>query len=166
VSLRPPPKVEKLQVALHTKAKGSPSYRFYALYDKIYRKDVLQHAFHRCLANRGVAGVDGMTFQQIEEYGQEKWLDELAEELRQEAEMVGRLNRKLRGWANDFDLGTVSRGSSVVNHHATNRLRRWLCGKHKIRGQGYSRYPDRYLYHKLGLYQLSRSGRRFPSANV
>ena len=82
VSLRPPPKVEKLQVALHTKAKGSPSYRFYALYDKIYRKDVLQHAFHRCLANRGVSGVDGMTFQQIEEYGQEKWLDELAEELR------------------------------------------------------------------------------------
>jgi group II intron reverse transcriptase/maturase len=430
-------------VALHTKAKGSPSYRFYALYDKIYRKDVLQHAFHRCLANRGVAGVDGMTFQQIEEYGQEKWLDELAEELRQqtyrpqpvlranipkegqpgktrplgipcirdrvvqmavvlvlgpifeadlqpeqyayrpersakeavgqvaaliragftevvdadlsgyfdsiphtelmksvsrrisdgrilrlikmwleapvetrdrcgrkerttrnkdegkgspqgsplspllsniymrrfilgwktggheprleshivnyaddfviccragaaeamatmrsmmtklkltvnetktrlcvlpdetfdflgytfgrcyhhrtgvaylaaspakkkiaklcdaigeqtssrwhpldEGEMVGRLNRKLRGWANDFDLGTVSRGYSVVNHHVTNRLRRWLCGKHKVRGQGYSRYPDRYLYNKLGLYQLSRSGRRFPSANV
>ena len=80
--------------------------------------------------------------------------------------MVGRLNRKLRGWANYFDLGTVSRGYSVVNHHVTNRLRRWLCGKHKVRGQGYSRYPDRYLYNKLGLYQLSRSGRRFPSATV
>jgi RNA-directed DNA polymerase len=84
MSLVPPPKVEKLQGALHTKAKGSSSYRFYALYDKIYRKDVLQHAFFCCLANQGVAGVDGVTFEQIEEYGEEKWLDELAEALRQQ----------------------------------------------------------------------------------
>jgi RNA-directed DNA polymerase len=443
VSLIPPPKVEKLQVALHTKAKGSPNYRFYALYDKIYRKDVLQHAFYCCLANQGVAGVDGVTFKQIEEYGEEKWLDELTEELRQqtyrpqpllrvnipkegqpgktrplgipcirdrvvqmaavlvlgpifeadlepeqyayrpersakdavrhvealiragftevvdadlsgyfdniphaelmksvsrrisdgrilrlikmwleapvetrdrrgrkerttrnkdegkgtpqgspispllsniymrrfirgwktggheqrlesyivnyaddfviccradadeamatmrsmmaklkltvnetktrlsvlpdgafdflgytfgrcynhrtgaaylaaspakkkiaklcdaigeqtskrcnhldEGEMVGRLNRKLRGWVNYFDLGAVSRGYSAVNHHVTSRLRRWLCRKHKVRGPGYSRYPDRYLYQKLGLYQLSRTGRRFPRAPV
>jgi RNA-directed DNA polymerase len=443
VSLIPPPKVEKLQVALHTKAKGSPNYRFYALYDKIYRKDVLQHAFYCCLANQGVAGVDGVTFKRIEEYGEEKWLDELTEELRQqtyrpqpllrvnipkegqpgktrplgipcirdrvvqmaavlvlgpifeadlepeqyayrpersakdavrhvealiragftevvdadlsgyfdniphaelmksvsrrisdgrilrlikmwleapvetrdrqgrkerttrnkdegkgtpqgspispllsniymrrfirgwktggheqrlesyivnyaddfviccradadeamatmrsmmaklkltvnetktrlsvlpdgafdflgytfgrcynhrtgaaylaaspakkkiaklcdaigeqtskrchhldEGEMVGRLNRKLRGWANYFDLGAVSRGYSAVNHHVTSRLRRWLCRKHKVRGPGYSRYPDRYLYQKLGLYQLSRTGRRFPRAPV
>ena len=55
-------KVEKLQGALHTTAKGSSSYRFYALYDKIYRRDVLQHAFYCCLANQGVAGVDGVTF--------------------------------------------------------------------------------------------------------
>ena len=443
MSLIPPPKVEKLQVALHTKAKGSPNYRFYALYDKIYRKDVLQHAFYCCLANQGVAGVDGVTFKRIEEYGEEKWLDELTEELRQqtyrpqpllrvnipkegqpgktrplgipcirdrvvqmaavlvlgpifeadlepeqyayrpersakdavrhvealiragftevvdadlsgyfdniphaelmksvsrrisdgrilrlikmwleapvetrdrqgrkerttrnkdegkgtpqgspispllsniymrrfirgwktggheqrlesyivnyaddfviccradadeamatmrsmmaklkltvnetktrlsvlpdgafdflgytfgrcynhrtgaaylaaspakkkiaklcdaigeqtskrchhldEGEMVGRLNRKLRGWANYFDLGAVSRGYSAVNHHVTSRLRRWLCRKHKVRGPGYSRYPDRYLYQKLGLYQLSRTGRRFPRAPV
>jgi RNA-directed DNA polymerase len=443
VSLIPPPKVEKLQVALHTKAKGSPNYRFYALYDKIYRKDVLHHAFYRCLANQGVAGVDDVTFKQIEEYGEERWLDELAETLRQqtyrprpllrvnipkegqpgktrplgipcigdrvvqmaavlvlgpifeadlepeqyayrsersakdavrqvealiragftevvdadlsgyfdsiphaelmksvsrrisdgrvlrlikmwleapvetrdrrgrkerttrnkdegkgtpqgspispllsniymrrfirgwktgghqqrlashivnyaddfviccradadeamatmrsmmsklkltvnetktrtcvlpddafvflgytfgrcynhrtgvaylaaspakkkiaklcdaigeqtssrrtqmdEEEMVGRLNRKLRGWANYFDLGTVSRAYNVVNYHVTSRLRRWLCRKHKVRGLGYSRYPDRHLYLKLGLYQLSRSGRRFPTATV
>jgi RNA-directed DNA polymerase len=443
MSLVPPPKVEKLQGALHTKAKGSPSYRFYALYDKIYRKDVLQHAFFCCLANQGVAGVDGVTFEQIEEYGEEKWLDELAEALRQqtyrpqplrrvnipkegqpgktrplgipcirdrvvqmaavlvlgpifeadlepeqyayrpersakeavrqvealirkgftevvdadlsgyfdtiphtelmksvsrrisdsrvlrlikmwleapvetrdrrgrterttrnkdegkgtpqgspispllsniymrrfilgwktrghdqrfeshivnyaddfviccragadeamakmrsmmsklkltvnetktrtcvlpdetfdflgytfgrcynhrtgaaylaaspakkkiaklcdaigeqtssrrtqmdEEEMVGRLNRKLRGWVNYFDLGTVGRAYSVVNYHVTSRLRRWLCRKHKVRGLGYSRYPDRHLYLKLGLYQLSRSGRRFPNATV
>jgi len=82
--LIPPPKVEKLQVALHTKAKGSPSYRFYALYDKIYREDVLRHAFYCCLANQGAPGVDGQTFQQIEAYGEEKWLAELAEELRQQ----------------------------------------------------------------------------------
>ena len=84
MGLTPPPKVEKLQAALHTKAKEAPSYRFYALYDKLYRKDILQHAFNCCLANRGVAGVDGVTFDWIKAYGQEKWLDELAEELRQQ----------------------------------------------------------------------------------
>jgi RNA-directed DNA polymerase len=443
VSLVPPPKVEKLQAALHTKAKEAPDYRFYALYDKLYRKDILQYAFDRCLANQGVAGVDGVTFEWIEGYGEERWLDELAEELRQqtyrtqpvrrvnipkegqpgktrplgipcirdrvvqmaavlvlgpifeadlepeqyayrpergakdavkrveallragftevvdadlsgyfdsiphaelmksvsrrisdgrilrlikmwleapvetrdrrggtqrttrnkdegkgspqgspispllsniymrrfirgwktgghekrlrahivnyaddfviccragadeamatmrsmmsklkltvnetktqlcvlpdgafvflgytfgrcynhrtgaaylaaspakkkiaklcdavseqtssqrtqldEERMVGRLNRKLRGWANYFDLGTVSRAYDAVNYHVTNRLRRWLCRKHKVRGLGYSRYPDRYLYRELGLYQLKRPGRNFPNATV
>jgi RNA-directed DNA polymerase len=443
VSLVPPPKVEKLQAALHTKAKEAPDYRFYALYDKLYRKDILQYAFDRCLANQGVAGVDGVTFEWIERYGEERWLDELAEELRQqtyrtqpvrrvnipkegqpgktrplgipcirdrvvqmaavlvlgpifeadlepeqyayrpergakdavkrveallragftevvdadlsgyfdsiphaelmksvsrrisdgrilrlikmwleapvetrdrrggtqrttrnkdegkgspqgspispllsniymrrfirgwktgghekrlrahivnyaddfviccrdgadeamatmrlmmsklkltvnetktqlcvlpdgafvflgytfgrcynhrtgaaylaaspakkkiaklcdavseqtssqrtqldEERMVGRLNRKLRGWANYFDLGTVSRAYDAVNYHVTNRLRRWLCRKHKVRGLGYSRYPDRYLYRELGLYQLKRPGRNFPNATV
>jgi RNA-directed DNA polymerase len=441
--LLPPPKVEKLQAALHTKAKESPDYRFYALYDKIYREDILQHAFYCCLANQGVEGVDGVTFEWIEGYGEEKWLDELAEELRQqtyrtqpvrrvnipkegqpgktrplgipcirdrvvqmatvlvlgpifeadlepeqyayrpersakdavrqvesllragftevvdadlsgyfdsiphtellksvsrrisdgrilrlikmwleapvetsdrrgrkqrttrnkdegkgtsqgspispllsniymrrfirgwkmgghekrlrahivnyaddfviccrtgadeamatmrsmmsklkltvnetktqlcvlpdssfdflgytfgrcynhrtgaaylaaspakkkiaklcdaigkqtssrktqldEERMVGRLNRKLRGWANYFDLGSVSRAYNAVNHHVTNRLRRWLCRKHKVRGQGYSRYPDRYLYQELDLYQLKRPRRSFPNATV
>ena len=60
-----------------------------------------------------------------------------------EEELVGRLNRKLRGWANYFDLGTVSRAYDAVNYHVTSRLRRWLCRKHKVRGPGYSRYPDR-----------------------
>jgi RNA-directed DNA polymerase len=443
MGLVPPPKVEKLQAALHTKAKESPNYRFYALYDKIYRKDVLQHAFYRCLANRGAAGVDGVTFEQIEEYGEEKWLDELAEDLRQqtyrtqpvrrvnipkegqpgktrplgipcirdrvvqmavvlilepifeadlepeqyayrpersakdavrhvewllragfvevvdadlsgyfdgiphaelvksvsrrvsdgrilrlikmwleapvetrdqrgrtqrttrnkdegkgtpqgspispllsniymrrfirgwktgghekrlsahivnyaddfviccrtgaaeamatmrtmmsklkltanetktrlciipdgtfdflgytfgrcynhrtgaaylaaspakkkiaklcdaiskqtsrqwaqldEEEMVGQLNRRLRGWANYFDLGAVSRAYNAVNYHVTSRLRRWLCRKHKVRGPGYSRYPDRRLYQELNLYQLRRLSRSLPNATV
>jgi RNA-directed DNA polymerase len=443
MGLLPPPKVGKLQEALHTKAKGSPNYRFYALYDKIYRPDVLQHAFNCCLANKGVAGVDGVTFGQIKMYGEEKWLDELAEELRQktyqpqpvrrvnipkegqpgktrplgipcirdrvvqmaivlvlgpifeadlepeqyayrpersakeavrhvetllragfmevvdadlsgyfdsiphvelmksvsrrisdgrilrlikmwleapvetrdprgrkerttrnkdegkgtpqgspispllsnlymrrfirgwktgghekrlaahivnyaddfviccragadeamatmrsmmsklkltvnetktrlcvlpdgafdflgytfgrcynyrtgaaylaaspakkkiaklcdaigeqtsrkwsqvdEEEMVRRLNRKLRGWANYFDLGAVTRAYNAANYHVTSRLRRWLCNKHKVRGPGYSRYPDRYLYQKLGLYQLKRARRSVPSATV
>ena len=443
MGLTPPPKVEKLQAALHTKAKGSPSYRFYALYDKLYRRDILQHAFNCCLANRGVAGVDGVTFEWIKAYGEEKWLDELAEELRQqtyrsqpvrrvnipkegqpgktrplgipcirdrvvqmaavivlgpifeadlepeqyayrpersakdavrhvesllragftevidadlsgyfdsiphaelmksvsrrisdgrilrlikmwlevpvetrdkrgrrerttrnkdegkgtpqgspispllsniymrrfirgwktgghekrlaahivnyaddfvicvragadeamatmrsmmlklkltvnetktrlcvlpegafdflgytfgrcynrrtgaaylaaspakkkiaklsdaigeqtsrkwthldEEEMVGRLNRKLRGWANYFDQGTVGRAYDAVNYHVTSRLRQWLCRKHKVRGLGYSRYPDRYLYQKLGLYQLRRYRRAVPNATV
>jgi len=82
VSLTPPTKVEKLQETLHAKAKSAPRYRFYALYDKVYRADVLEHAYQCCRSNDGAAGVDGQTFADIEKYGAVKWLGELAEELR------------------------------------------------------------------------------------
>ena len=75
-------KVQKLQAALHAKAKGSPAFRFYALYDKVYRKDVLHTAFWQCRRNDGAPGVDEQTFENILDYGVERWLDELAEELR------------------------------------------------------------------------------------
>ena len=84
MSLTPPSKVGKLQTTLHTKAKNSPDYRFYALYDKIYRRDVLGFAYARCRSNRGAPGADGQSFADIEEYGVDPWLDELAEELRNE----------------------------------------------------------------------------------
>ena len=80
--LTPPEKVGKLQTALHTKAKQSPDYRFYALYDKVYRADVLDYAYRLCRANDGSPGVDGQTFASIDAYGEERWLGELAEELR------------------------------------------------------------------------------------
>ena len=80
--LPPPVKVGKLQTALHTKAKNSPDYRFYALYDKVYRRDVSEWAFVRCLRNGGVPGVDGQSFDDIEKLGRDQWLDELAAELR------------------------------------------------------------------------------------
>ena len=82
MSLTPPLKVGKFQTALHTKAKNSPDYRFYALYDKVYRRDVLELAYVRSRANGGVPGVDGQTFEDIETYGRDRWLDELAEDLR------------------------------------------------------------------------------------
>ena len=82
MSLPPPPKVQKLQEALHAKAKGSPGYRFYALYDKVYRKDVLEWAYVRCRANGGAPGVDHQTFEDIEAYGLDRWLDELAADLK------------------------------------------------------------------------------------
>jgi RNA-directed DNA polymerase len=82
VSLRAPESVPKLQTALHAKAKEMPTYRFYALYDKVYREDILAHAWRLAKANGGAAGVDGQTFQDIEEYGVERWLGELAEDLR------------------------------------------------------------------------------------
>jgi RNA-directed DNA polymerase len=75
-------KVRKLQAALQAKAKESPNYRFYALYDKVYRADVLAIAYARCDANEGAAGVDGQTFADIEAYGRERWLGELAQELK------------------------------------------------------------------------------------
>jgi RNA-directed DNA polymerase len=82
MSLTTPFSVQKLQTALHDKAKGSPNFRFYALYDKVYREDVLAFAYECCKANRGAAGVDGQTFEDIEEYGVKKWLDELTQKLR------------------------------------------------------------------------------------
>ena len=82
MSLRAPESVQKLQTALHAKAKEMPTYRFYTLYDKLYREDVLAHAWRLAKANGGAAGVDGQTFPSIEEYGVERWLGELAEDLR------------------------------------------------------------------------------------
>jgi group II intron reverse transcriptase/maturase len=69
---------------LHVKAKGEPGFRFYALYDKLYREDVLAHAYARCKTNAGAAGVDAVQFDDIEIYGVERWLGELALELRNE----------------------------------------------------------------------------------
>ena len=69
MSLTTPESVQKLQMALHDKAKESPDFRFYSLYDKVYRKDVLAFAYERCKANGGAAGVDGQTFEGIEAYG-------------------------------------------------------------------------------------------------
>lgn len=82
MSLTTPQSVRKLQRALYAKAKANPAYRFYALYDKVWRKDVLWHAWGCCRANGGAAGVDGETFEQIESVGVEAWLDELMVELK------------------------------------------------------------------------------------
>jgi len=78
-NLRTPISVQKLQTALHAKAKEEPGYRFYLLYDKIYRQDVLEHAYRSCKANKGAAGVDGVRFEDIAATGEEQWLGELAE---------------------------------------------------------------------------------------
>jgi len=74
--------LQKLRAALHAKAKSAPNFRFYSLYDKVYRRDVLEAAWLQCRANGGASGVDGESFEDIEEYGRGRWLDELTEELR------------------------------------------------------------------------------------
>ena len=75
-------KVQKLQAALNAKAKGSPSFRFYALYDKVYRADVIEEAYERCRDNDGKPGIDAQRFEDIEKYGVQRWLGELGQELR------------------------------------------------------------------------------------
>lgn len=81
-NLQTPASVQKLQTVLHAKAKEEPEFRFYLLYDKIYRRDVLDHAYRSCKANKGAAGVDGESFEALEAYGEERWLGELAERLK------------------------------------------------------------------------------------
>ncbi len=83
-NLATPESVQKLQTALHAKAKSEPGYRFYALYDKIYREDILAHAWAQCRSNQGAPGVDGQDFADVEAYGVQRWLGELALALRQE----------------------------------------------------------------------------------
>ena len=77
----PSENVEKLQTSLQTKAKAEPAFRFYALWDKVCRQDVLLEAYRRCRANAGAAGVDGETFARIDAQGSEQWLGMLREEL-------------------------------------------------------------------------------------
>ena len=84
-NLSTPISVQKLQMALHAKAKTESGYRFYALYDKIYRADILAHAYAQCRSNKGAPGVDRLDFADIEAYGVQQWLGELALALREES---------------------------------------------------------------------------------
>lgn len=92
-NLATPDDIQKLQTALHAKAKGEPGFRFYSLYDKLYRADVLHHAYCCCRANQGAAGVDGQCFEDIESYGVERWLGELADTLRKRSYQPQALKR-------------------------------------------------------------------------
>ena len=125
--------LQKLRAALHDKAKSAPNFRFYSLYDKVYRRDVLEAAWRQCRANGGAPGVDSQTFADIEEYGLGRWLDEL----------------------------TDTRIFEVVHKHACRRVRRWLRRKFAWRGMGYRHYPDSRLERELGLLNLRRFPRRY-----
>jgi hypothetical protein len=125
MSLTPPESVQKLRSSLHAKAKGSPGYRFYALYDKVYRADVLAFAYRCCKANKGAAGVDGQTFEDIEAYGLKRWLDEL------------------------------QKAYQIVDTHVGYRLRMWLNAKHKVRCVGKKRFIDAATACRLGLDRLA-----------
>jgi RNA-directed DNA polymerase len=82
VSLATPAKLRRLQRALYATAKRDPVRRFHVLYDKVWREDILAHAYALSRENSGAPGVDGVTFAQIETYGVERWLGELREEVR------------------------------------------------------------------------------------
>jgi RNA-directed DNA polymerase len=82
MSLKTPDRIRQLQKKLYEKAKQEPAYRFYLLYDKVYREDILEHAWRLVREHQGAAGVDGMSIGDIEERGVKQWLAGLGEELR------------------------------------------------------------------------------------
>ena len=82
MSLTTPIQIRELQIKLYRKAKEEPNYRFYLLYDKIYREDILAQGYELAKANQGAPGVDGQTFEQIETAGREEWLDGIRNDLR------------------------------------------------------------------------------------
>src|SRR5450756_2238660 len=111
-NLKTPESVQKLRTALHAKAKGEPDYRFYLLYDKVYRRDILEYAYRNCKANKGAAGVDGVCFEDIESYGEERWIGELAERLKKKdyrPEAVKRVwNPKPNGKLRPLGIPTIT----------------------------------------------------------
>jgi RNA-directed DNA polymerase len=82
MSLKTPEKIRNLRKKLYLKAKQEPNFRFYQLWDKVWRSDILEHAYRLAKSNGGKPGVDGVTFQQIESQGCEEWLRSLQEDLR------------------------------------------------------------------------------------
>ena len=110
-NLSTPNSVQKLQTALHAKAKAEADFRFYALYDKIYREDILAQAYARCRSNKGAPGVDGQDFADIDAYGVERWLGELALALRQETYQPSPIRRvfipKANGKLRPLGISTV-----------------------------------------------------------
>lgn len=83
MSLVTPETIRELQRKLYLKAKQEPTYRFYSLYDKVHRDDILSHAYRLAKTNGGAAGVDERSFEDIEEYGVERFLAELRQELQE-----------------------------------------------------------------------------------
>ena len=168
---------------MHAKATRAPNDRFDALDDKVYRAEVLRYAYQCCRANGGAAGVDRQPFDFLGYtvgrcYGRKtgraylgvrpsaKTIRGLTRETHEPTgrpwlwlepeEMVERLNRLVGGWANYFCLGAVTAAYRRVTAHVCDRLRRWLMRKYRVRGSGWSRFPDRYLDPALGLLRLQR----------
>jgi len=81
MSLQTPDNIRNLQRKLYLKAKAEPDCRFYLLYDKIYREDILRHAYDLACSNKGAPGVDGVTFAMIEADGLEEWLSSIRKDL-------------------------------------------------------------------------------------
>src|SRR5256714_4111768 len=103
-------------MALHAKAKAEAGYRFYALYDKISREDILAHACAQCRSNKGAPGVDGQDFADIEAYGVQRWLGELALALRQEISRPDPIRRVY-----------IPKANGTLRPLGISSVRDWVC---------------------------------------
>jgi len=116
MSLATPEKIRSLQRKLYCKAKAEPAFRFYVLYDKICREDILRHAYRLARANAGAAGVDGVSFAEIEEQGLEAWLAGLREDLVSKTYRPDPVRRVMIPKPDDFVIlsrGSCGRGAGV-----------------------------------------------------
>nr|WP_255324907.1 group II intron maturase-specific domain-containing protein [Verrucomicrobium sp. 3C] len=129
--------------------------------------DFLGYTFGRCyqpITGRSYLG------KQPSKKRVQRLLQSLSEQLgrstqgREGKELVALLNLRLRGWTNYFCLGSISRAYRVVDRHVRYRLRRWLCRKHKVPGQGTTHFPDEFLRDQLGLLSLASLTRSLPWA--
>ncbi len=179
-NLATPASVQKLQMALHAKAKTEAGFRFYALYDKMYREDILTHAYAQCRANKGAPGVDGQDFSDVETYGLERWLGELATALKEKTyrpEPIRRVfipkpngklrplgvaacNRNMPGsqsahFPTQINCGQATRSAHIICEPACNRCRRLAIHRHRLTlsatGDGYrTRHENRLRARCLG----------------
>jgi hypothetical protein len=136
VSLATPEKLRRLQEALYTKAKQESAYRFYLLYDKVYRADILAHAYAVAKQRGGAPGVDGATFEDID--------------------VVAELNSVLRGWAHYFSHGTRLMAYRVIDDYVAERTRHFLRRRHKVPTRGTRRFPADRIFGELGVFRLRR----------
>ena len=133
------------------------------------RFDVLGYSFERCYSEK-----TGRSY--LGSRPSKKSIQRMVESISVQTErktlcldadiVVARLNRMLRGWANYFCLGPVSKSYRAVDAHTTRRLRQWLCHKHKISGNGKTRFPEQYLHETLGLVYLPALTRNLPWAKA
>ena len=108
--LTTPDTIRTLQRKLYAKAKQEPAYRFYALYDKLYRADILSHAWRLVKANKGSPGVDGISFEAIENgEGIETFLRELAQDLKHKTAYFGDRDQRFRLIVNKRGSGCAKR---------------------------------------------------------